>query len=115
MKAHVLGLESEVLEEFRQNLDMSIRALVNNLTERQLETGTVSARIKITIRQEMNGQAMPSAVMKIEPDVGIRIGASGKMKCGEKNGIYLKYDEGGMPVIGDHQINIDEYIRDRGA
>ena len=115
MRAHVLGLESEVLEEFRQNLDMSIRALVNNLTERQLETGTVSARIKITIRQEKNEQAMPSTVMKIEPDVGIRIGASGKMKCGETNGIYLKYDEDGMPIIGDHQINIDEYIRDRGA
>ena len=113
MQAHVLGLNSETLEEFRQNFDMAIRSLVNNLTERDLETGTVTAKIKITIKKELGGQALPATMMKIEPDVGIKIGASGKVKCGEQNGIYLKYDGDGMPIVGDHQMSIDEYIMER--
>lgn len=110
MEAHVLGLKSETLEEFRQNLDMAIRSLVNNLIERDLETGTVTAKIKVTVAREIGAQSTPATMLKIEPDVGMKIGASGKVKCGEQNGIFLKYDDKGMPIISDHQVTIDEYI-----
>ena len=111
MEAHVLGLESETLEEFRSSLNMAIRSLVNNLVERGLQEGTVNARIKISMSEEPGRYGDTEKIMKIEPDVGIKVSASAKIKCGEHSGIRLAYNDDGQPIIGDNQISIDEYIR----
>ena len=113
MNAHVLGLYSETLEKFRGSLDGAIRTLVNNLIERNLDSGTVSAKIKVSVNYSISGDARPATKIKIEPDIGMKIGASGKLKCQEQKDIYLKYDDEGMPIIGDRQISIDEYINNR--
>ena len=75
MNAHVLGLYSETLEEFRGSLDGAIRTLVNNLIERNLDSGTVSAKIKVSVNYSISGDARPATMIKIEPDIGMKIGA----------------------------------------
>ena len=112
MNAQVLSLNSEVLEEFRINLDGAIRVLAANLTEKDLATGTVTAKLEIDIRNAADNM-LEMKMMEIEPDISIKIGAKGKMKCSNQSGIFLKYDEDGLPIIGESQMTIDEFIRER--
>ena len=109
MSAQVLGLHSEPMKDFRENLDEALRMLVTNMTERDLGTGTITAKIKVTIEHSDYGFTQ----MKIEPDISIKIGAKAQKKCGIQQGIFLKYDQDGMPVVAGNQISLDDYIRNR--
>lgn len=109
MKPHVMGLYAEPLTDFRRDMDEMIRLLMVNLTERGLETGTLTAKIKITLRTPQPGESRYT-MMKIEPDIGIKIGAKGSKKCEVQDGILVQYDAKGMPVIAGNQISMDEYI-----
>lgn len=112
MKPEELSLYAEALAEFRENLDAMIRMLVLNLTEKDLETGTISAKIKVNLKKETDSIGQQVYVMGIEPEVGIKIGASGKAKMKEKNGIFLRYRQDGTPIIGGKQMEIEAYIRE---
>ena len=108
MDPQTLGLYSEPLQEFRENLDEMLRILVVNLTERSMEAGILTAKIKVTIDRPADGGYTQ---MKIEPDIGLKIGAKGSKKCQKQEGIFLQYDAEGVPVIAGTQIGVDEYIR----
>ena len=108
-----LSLDCEALDEFRAALDSTIRKTVESLIERDLIAGTVTAKIKITIEKEEGRNGEPIHMMKIEPETSAKIGATGKLKCGEQNGIFLKYTEDGKPIIGEKQLEIDEFIREQ--
>lgn len=110
MAPHVFGLYGEELAKFREGLDETIRALIVNMTERDMREGSVSAKIKVTIEKTVSG-GKPITRMKIEPAVGMKIGASANVKLGTEDGIVLEYDSEGRPVVGDHQIEVSEYIR----
>lgn len=114
MAPHVFGLYGEELAKFREALDGTIRALAVNMTERGMAEGSVSAKIKITIQKGDSGGKLITR-MKIEPAVGMKIGASEKVKIGTENGIVLEYDSEGRPVVGNHQIEVSEYIRQLDA
>ena len=110
MDPQILNLECEALEEFRETMSALMQTLIRNLTERDLENGILTAKIRITrhITEGSNGQ--PVTMMKIEPDIGLKIGASGKVKCKEQNGIYLRFDGDGKAIVSTKQISLDEYI-----
>lgn len=110
MAPHVFGLYGEELAKFREGLDGTIRALVFNMTERDLEEGSISAKIKVTIKKADSGGKLITW-MKIEPAVGMKISASAKVKLETENGLVLEYDSEGRPVVGNHQIEVSEYIR----
>ena len=112
MLPQTLGLNSEPLREFRDDLDELIRTLVTNMTERNMGDGTITARIKVTMEQE---DGLRYTQMKIEPDISLKIGAKGAKKCQAQEGIFLRYDAEGVPVIAGNQIGMDEYIRRRDA
>lgn len=113
MKAQVLGLHCELLADFREKLDQAIRTLMINLTERDLENGTVTAKIKITRKTAVDVAGIVSTKISMEPTVGIKIGASGQVRCNMANGLILAYGKDGEPVVGESQVTIDEYMRSR--
>ena len=110
MKPHAMGLHSEMLQDFRDNLDEMLRMLVLNMTDRDLMEGVLTAKIKIVMNKPEYGGFTE---MKIEPDISLKIGAKGTKKCETQQGIYLRYDQDGTPVIAGSQITLDEYIRSR--
>lgn len=111
MDPHVFGLYGDEMKEFRMALDETIRQIVVTLTEKNLEEGTVSAKVKIHIDHKQGADGELVKMMKIEPAVSMKIGASGKYALQEENGIFLQFNDNGMPVVGDHQMEIEEYIR----
>lgn len=113
MKPQTLGLHCEPLADFREKLDQAIRTLMINLTERDLENGTVTAKIKITRKTAVDVAGIVSTKISMEPTVGIKIGASGQVRCNLANGLILAYGEDGEPVVGESQVTIDEYMRSR--
>ena len=50
MKPHAMGLYSEMLQDFRDNLDEMLRMLVLNMTDRDLMEGVLTAKIKIVMK-----------------------------------------------------------------
>ena len=112
MTPEFLSLNCEALDEFRTNLDEILKLLINNLVERNLRTGTVNAKIKVTIENATDGSGAPVHQLKLEPDLWLKIGAKGQMKCKAQSGLLMKYTEDGEPVIGPSQISVDEYIRE---
>ena len=113
MEPQTLGLNCEPLSDFRVKLDEAIRMLMGSLTERDLENGTVTAKIKITRKTAVDVAGIVSTKISMEPTVGIKIGASGQVRCNLANGLILAYGEDGEPVVGESQVTIDEYMRSR--
>ena len=111
MNPHVFGLYGDEMKEFRMALDETIRQIAVTMTEKDMEDGVVNAKIKIHIGRTQGADGEVVTVMKIEPSVGMRIGTSGKYALKEENGIFLQFNDNGTPVVGDHQMEIGEYIR----
>lgn len=112
MDAQELGLGCEALDDFRNSLDQIIRLVVDNLTERDLENGVVSAKIKITRQTQIDPAGRPVTALKLEPSVNMKIGAGGGVKCAAPGGIFMAYTRDGRPIISTKQVSLDEYIRE---
>ena len=108
MSPQVMGLYSEPMDEFRQSLDDLMKLLLVQLTERGLETGTLTAKIKVTLDRKTSGGP---TMMQIEPDVSLKIGAKGGKKCRTQSGIFLFYNDEGEPIITGNQIGMMEYLQ----
>ena len=111
MKPQELTLDCEAMSAFRESLNLMIRKTVDNLVARDLAVGTVTAKVKISLEKHADQYGQDCYLLKIEPETSTKIGASGKVKCKTKNGIFLKYAGDGTPVIGERQMEVDEFIR----
>ena len=110
MKPQELGLESEIFDEFRTVLSSAIRNTVRELIERDLAIGTVSTKIRIELKREIDNDGVVTLMPEISSDIGSKIGASGKMKLGDQKGLILKTGKNGELIIGTNQISIDEML-----
>ena len=111
MKPQRMNMDSEVLEEFRKSLNAALEIVTCQLIRKGMQEGVVSARVKIEIEEradEKTGEIYYS--MELEPKVSMKIGSSDSMGCGKKNGIIMKQDGNGRPVIASEQIGIDEIM-----
>ena len=115
MKAQELNLNSEVLDEFREQFSETLALVVRELKMRGLYQGSITAKMDIKIEQHhtMDGEIVQ--VMSIKPDISMKLGAKAKVECKEKTGLYMQLDEEGRPVIGSCQIDIDELLAKDGA
>ena len=114
MKPQELDMQSEVFDEFRIVLNGAIRTTVRKLIEKNMQTGTVSARIRIDMQRGVTEDGEIVLMPEISADVGSKIGDSEKMKIGDQKGLVLQQGENGELMIADNQISIEE-IQDRGA
>lgn len=115
MKPQELKLSSEVLNEFRDNLDAALQMMVKQLVRRDLQQGTLNAKIDVTIKEETTQEGEVVWTLKVEPDVGIKIGAKGRLECREQNGLFMKMDRDGKPVVGSCQMDIDELLKEEST
>lgn len=107
------GLNCEPLHEFRVNMDAILKALINSLVERDLTTGEVSAKVKVTVKPRPEPDGTVLHMLTIEPDLKMKIGAKGAVKCDPQSNIFMKYDRDEKIIIGEKQMDIDEFIRNR--
>lgn len=112
MKPQSLDLESEVFDEFRANLDAAIRMTVAQLVQKDLTAGTINTKIDIAIKKEADEETGEIIyIPTIEPDVKIKFGAKGGLKCKRATGFLMKQKQDGTFLIGSKQIEIDELMK----
>lgn len=113
MKPQQLDLNSEILSEFRNNFEIALNSVIRQMTERKMPGGTLTAKIDIEIREETAESGEIIRTMKVQPDIGVKIGAKGKINCREQNGIYLQIGRDGQPIVASEQISMDDLLDEK--
>lgn len=110
MNHHEFGLESEILEEFRENLSRALRVVGQQLIDKKMPGGTVTATIGIAL-EEQTDQKTGEIYYDIEvtPNIKIKIGAKGTVDCDPKKGLLMR-DKYRNLVIASNQISMDEIL-----
>lgn len=109
MNPQKLGLYCEALDEFRTKMDLALGAAARNLMEKRLIEGSVSAKIKIIIKERVNDETGEiTHLIELEPDVIIKIGGKGKLECAKMTRFILQEDKNGEMVIASQQISMDD-------
>ena len=109
MKPQELKLDCEVFDEFRVNLDAAIKTAIKTLIAKDLGAASVTAKIDIELRREENEDGEIFYMPRFEPDINIKVGAKGNLKCKEKSGMVMKAGDKGL-YIADNQISFDDLI-----
>lgn len=110
MKPQEFDLNSEIFDEFRNVLSIVIRNTADELIDRNLVTGTISAKIKIEMKREADEDGVVTLMPEISSDIGSKIGTSGKMKLSDQKGLIMKKGPHDELIIGTNQISIDEVL-----
>lgn len=114
MEPGTLDLNSEVLKTFRNMFDISLRSALINMEEKNLQTGTITGKIKIELERDVNRETGEMVTrIKLKPDVSMKLGINTKTDCEEIKGLCLEFDRNGEPIVGENQITMDEYMRSR--
>lgn len=119
MRPETLNLGSEALKSFRDLFDISLRHALINMEEKDLQTGTITGKVKILIDRDVNRETGEMVTfISLKPDVNVKLGINAKAECEEVKGLHLAFDGNGDPIVSKNQISMDEYIRntdERGA
>lgn len=116
MKPQILNLDSEVLDEFRTYFNAAISSLIRDMVEKDLTAGEVSGKIKIEIRKKVDKETGEIFLMpKITPDVHMKVGEKGKIKCATMEGFIMRTTPGGRTVVASNQITIDDLMEADGV
>ena len=113
MKPQELSLQCEALEDFVFNLDAALKITTKALMRKKMTGGTVNAKIDIEIHEITNADGEVFNIMSIKPAVNMKIGSKDKLDLQEVNGMYIKQDDEGTPIVGSSQISIDELINEK--
>jgi len=107
----ILSIESEQLKSFRYLFDISLRHMMVNMAEKELQNGTISGKIKICMERIVNRETGEMQTMiELKPDVSVKLGINGKAECEEIKGLHLAFDRNGDPVVSENQITMDDLI-----
>ena len=112
MKPHVLTMDSEALADFREKMDQCLALLVCRMKERKLTEGTLTGKVKVTIREAPDMLGQLHTMMELEPEVSVNMSAKGKVECEKQAGMFMQLDEEGRPVIGSCQVDIEELLEE---
>ena len=116
MKPQEWNFESEIFDDFREKLDLALKAVMRNMMEKKVFCGTVTGKIGIEIKQTTTEDGEVVYMPEIAPEIGLKIGAKGKLDCRKQSGFMIKADEGNGFVIGSSQVSMDELLDEkRGA
>lgn len=107
-----LSIDSEQLESFRNLFDISLRHMMVNMKEKELESGTITGKIKIKMERIVNRKTGEIQTMiSLKPDVSVKLGINGKAECEEIRGLHLAFDRNGDPIVSENQITMDELMK----
>ena len=110
MKTQELTIDGELFEEFRGNLDMAMKILINRMIKTRIGKGTVSAKITINMKEIIDDAG--EVVRMQEIDFGISMGMSEKdsIKGNLRRGLILKQGERWGLIVGTDQVTMDELL-----
>lgn len=112
MAPQELTLDAEIFEEFRTILDSSIRALLRQMIEQQVKTGSITAKIEVDLARTVDDETgeihyQPS----LDPKVGIKLGKRANYGLRKLNGFSMRPDGNGGFIIGTKQMNIEDLYK----
>ena len=115
MKPQTLTIDSEVLEDFRDNFDGTLAVLLREMRNRRLREGTITAKIDIEIKEnpDVNGEVI--RMVNLVPEISMKMGAKAKVECAKKYGLFMQVNDDGVPVVGSCQMDIDELLNKEDA
>lgn len=115
MKPQELSINGELFEEFRNNLDIAMKILINRMITTRIGKGAVNAKITINMKEFIDDSG--ELVRMPELDYGIGMGMSEKdsMKGNMRRGLILHRRPTGGLLVATDQISIDEYLEERKA
>ena len=107
-----LCINSEQLKSFRDLFDISMRNMLMNMEEKDLQSGTITGKIKITMERIVDRETgeMVTTMIELKPDVSVKLGINGKAECETVRGLHFAIDRNGDPVVSENQISMDELI-----
>ena len=110
MKPQTLTIDSEVLEDFRENFNTTMAVLLREMRNRRLREGTITAKLDIQIEEsaDVNGEVI--RLVNIVPEINMKMGAKAKVECAKKSGLFMQVNDEGVPVVGSCQMDIDELL-----
>lgn len=112
MKPQTLTLDSEVLENFRENFDSTLAVLLREMRNRRLKEGTITAKLDIEIQESADVTGEIIRLVNIVPEINMKMGAKAKVECAKKNGLFMQMNSEGVPVVGSCQMEIDELLQE---
>ncbi len=113
MRPQTLSLDCEALEEFRLKLDAALRVIVPRMIEKRNASGTVSAKVDITVNEIKTTDGVIQRFMAMEPAVEIRMTSRAKAECDIVNNLALRIDDDTNEVrIASGQISIEELMNE---
>lgn len=115
MKPHRLTMDSEMLGNFKESMNGALAMILNQLEEKNLSEGAISAKIKIKLMKKTDEDGALNNFIVLEPDISLKIGAKGKIECNTESAI-MQIDDEGIPIVASSQISIDELLQEeKGA
>ena len=114
MRPETLNLDSEALRSFRDMFDISLRHALISMKEKDLQTGTITGKVKISIDRDMNRETGEMVTfISLKPDVNVKLGINAKVECEEVKGLHLGFDGNWDPIVAENQISMDEYFAEK--
>lgn len=115
MKASVLNMESEALEEFREKMDAALAVAICRMKEKRIMTASVTGKIKIELVETTDVQGQILTTLELKPEVNVNMKTQAKVACGTQNGLFVQLDEEGRPIVGSCQVEIEDLMEEMAA
>lgn len=113
MRQQELTINGELFEEFRNNIDMAMKILINRMLSTKIHKGTVSAKIGIEIKEIIDDNGEIVRMPDITYSIGMGMSEKDSMKGNLQRGLVLKHGPCGLLMIGTEQISMDELMEGR--
>jgi len=113
MKPQEIGIKHEALGEFAWKLDEALQLVSRTMMRKGMQSGNVSAKIDIVIREIQIADGEIVKMMELEPDIRLKIGSKEQFKCDKVGAMFADVTKDGTVIAGDCQISMDEYMAEK--
>ena len=112
MEPQELTLKGEIFKQFMELFDFDLRYMLRTMKAKDLEEGTVTAKIKVIMATDVDQNAELHDTIQLKPSVSIKLGMNMSDDVPASVKMQLKFDRSGMPIVGTNQISMDEMLEE---
>ena len=109
-----LNLDCEALATFKRCMNIYLKDMIRKMYAKGMTEGTLTGKVKIILEQGADENGEIINMLTIKPDVKAKISMENKAEMEKQEGIFMKFDENGHPIVANQQINMEDYMQ-RGA
>ena len=108
MKPQELTINGELFEETRNNLDMSMKILINRMISTGIKKGAVSLKVGIELKEIINDSGEVIRMPDISYSVGMGMTEKDTLKGNLQRDLIMKRSPCGKLMVSTEQISMDE-------